>query len=157
MKDFSLAICGILIFSHLIGSPYAAEFGIYDGCPLANHFFYIFFHAGWLHLLCNCMFILEMGFFAHSLNWKCWFSAISIAWFMPALSNIPVVGFSGVLYALSGYALCFSHRKKRQLAVLAALVLFQYLCGGCAILLHLMCFFTAVIIGLFCLPINDVD
>jgi len=156
MKDFALQFSLILIMIHIFADGNVARYGIYDGCPMVNHFIYIFVHGGWLHLLCNIFFLLEMGFFATSVKWYCWVMAMIIAMLTPAFSNVPVVGFSGVLYALSGFAFCFSKKKMRPLIILSALVLFQFLTGGIAVMLHLICFSAALIIGMVVLPIREI-
>lgn len=82
----------------------ADNIGLRHGAPIYTRLTYHFFHNGLLHLAVNTYVFCLYAFRAH-ISVRRMAAAFIIAALAPATTDIPAVGLSGVLYALTGFAL----------------------------------------------------
>lgn len=129
--------------------------GLYAGCPWYGRLGYPFAHANILHAMVNSWCLLSFAF-AYDISWKQLLAAYIIAISFPnsLLDAIPVVGASGVCFALIGIVALRSKRRVFfQFWVLSILAV-GFLFPSCAAWLHVYCYLLGLLIGMLSTPLS---
>lgn len=127
---------------------------LYDGCPLYGRLLYPFFHANVLHLALNTLTFLSL-IFLYDISMRDMLTAYIIAVTVPGiLLTTPVVGLSGLIYALLA-SISFKVRQRLQLQLSVAFCLaFSLLLPLSATSVHLYCYLVGFILALLNKPIR---
>lgn len=133
----------------LVLSPFDGD-GVSVGCSLLSRFSYPLFHVNLLHAFCNAWCLISLVFLYDLPWWKialAYIIAVSIpVWFLPAA---PVVGMSGVCFALMGLCLPIVQRKLYFSAWVALFLALGIILPGVAWTVHLYCYVIGVLVGDF--------
>lgn len=129
--------------------------GMYPGCPLTGRFLYVLFHANILHALCNAYAMLSVVFvFNISLRRFLFCYLIAVSCPLSILSyNMPVIGASGMCYALFGSVLFLTRRRVYFACYFLAFIAIGFFFSNAAVLLHLYCFIVGIIAGFLNAPL----
>lgn len=136
----------------LVLSPFDGG-GVCVGCSLLSRFSYPLFHVNLLHALCNAWCLISLVFLYDLPWWKialAFIIAISIPSFM--LTATPVVGMSGVCFALMGLSVPIVHRKAMLLGWISLFLVVGFFFPNVAAWLHVYCFVTGLLVGLLLSP-----
>lgn len=131
-----------LLFFYLLPID-VASVGVSTTSSWWSYAIFPLFHANFLHLLINCY-----GFHLIYSSWlfgrKTLFYAFIISMLASTVckSNIPTIGFSGVVYALLGFNGVY-YRKLRYFLSIAVLLAIGFFWSGTNGMLHLSCFVIA--------------
>ena len=119
------------------------------GCGIAGRLCYHFFHANVFHAICNIWCLLALAFYYDIEDWELLLAFI-IAATVPsvAMSSQPIVGASGVCFALMGIVFHKVARKKYYLSWIIPIVAIGFLIPGMAAALHLYCFSLGITLSL---------
>ena len=133
------------------------QIALYTGCSIFNRLAYSFFHVNIFHALLNVWCLLSITF-RYNLSWVHFMVAYIIAVCYPTLflEGQPIVGFSGVCFALLGM---LSFRVARRLyfqLVIWVNILLGFIVPGIAGFLHLYCFVVGVVVALVSTPIEQI-
>jgi len=133
----------------LVLSPFDGD-GIRVDCTWLARLSYPLFHAGILHAICNAWCLITLVFY-YDLHWWRLLTAYGIAISIPALllSATPVVGLSGVCFALMGLCLPIVQRKLYFSAWVAAFLAVGIILPGVAWVVHLYCYVVGWVVGDF--------
>jgi len=157
MKDLSIIAIIILVLAWIIVED-PSEYGLIRNDPnLIHHITYLFVHGSFLHLACNVWYLADFAFRGKTLTPGMWITSFVIAVTMPSISHLPIVGISGMLYALSGFIFIYSSNKRYFLIIFAVMTLFQLILGSVSVSFHLCCFASALASALLMTPIFTVD
>lgn len=128
-------------------------FSMHKACPLINRLLYMTLHASWMHLAVNLYALLTIAFMCQSTTWQL-FAAVFIASSVPEflLTATPVVGASGVIYALLGILIPTFNGWKKCLIVNTIIILTQSIFANIAFSVHLYCFCSGLLIGFIFSP-----
>lgn len=158
MKTTSLLISAMLITAFTLShsAECSQSFGLSLVSPSTNRLLYLASHASILHLAINIYAFLTLAFVSRATSWQMC-AAIFIAVTIPAafLSKVPMVGFSTIIYALSGMCLLKSSGWKSLVICNLLLIGAQSLFAGFAVLPHLYCFCAGCSIGFLFTPRFD--
>ena len=114
-EDFKIIACGLLVAIFIaIGIPY----GFLGWHIIPRALTYHFFHANIFHLIGNCFCLWQLCRFG-KVTYKSLAVAFVIATITPLLVHAPMVGFSNILYALTGLAF-YSFARKNVIILIAA-------------------------------------
>ena len=147
------------------------------GCGITGHLCYHFFHANFLHALCNVWCLLALAFYYDIEDWEL-ILAFIIATSVPvdlgmALASSPskiegaggsmidyascimnfafekpTVGASGIVFALMGIVFYKVARKKYYLSWITPMVAVGFLIPSMAAIVHLYCFTLGITVSL---------
>lgn len=158
MKNTSLIICIILVmvFMWPSSTDWLQCYGLTSTSALTNRVLYLTLHANALHLSINMYAFLILSFLSRARSWNLFASAL-IAVTIPnaLLSGVPMVGFSTVIYAMTGMILVSDSRWKVLVAANVSIMMIQGLLIGIAWLPHLYCFAAGLLVGLVFTPRLD--
>lgn len=131
----------------LVLSPFDGD-GIRVGCTWLARASYPLFHVNILHAICNAWCLITLVFY-YDLHWWRLLAAYLIAISIPALllSATPVVGLSGVCFALMGLCLPIVQRKLYFSAWVAAFLAVGVILPGVAWAVHLYCYVIGWLVG----------
>jgi len=108
---------------------------------------YHFFHANFLHALCNVWCLLALVFYYH-IRWPEFALAWAVAALVPAFCiTAPTVGLSGICFALMGIVFPRVARKGLYLSWMAGFLALGFLFPAVAAVLHLWCFAIGCAVG----------
>lgn len=144
MKDLSLAMLLVMLTVQVNVEPER----LWMNCdsPWYTHFTYIFCHAGWMHLIINAYALLHLVFICHA-SWRNMSVAWVISFLLPYTGEMPVVGMSTLIYALLGLVIVDSPKWITLIAINAAIILSSVFIPHIAVIPHLVCFASGIIIG----------
>lgn len=119
------------------------------GCGITGRLCYHFFHANVFHAICNIWCLLALAFYYDIEDWEL-LLAFLIAATVPsvAMSSQPIVGASGVCFALMGIVFHKVARKKYYLSWIVPIVAVGFIIPGMAAALHLYCFAVGIAVAL---------
>lgn len=122
--------------------------GVCVGCSLLSRFSYPLFHVGLLHAFCNAWCLISLVFLYDLPWWKTMLSFI-IAISIPSclLTETPVVGMSGVCFALMGLTVPVVHRKVMLLGWISLFLVVGFFFPNVAAWLHVYCFTVGLVAG----------
>ena len=131
--------------------------GLYRHAPLVARLAYPFFHAGAVHALLNSWCLLSIVFM-FNISMRKLLTAYIIAISVPGvlLSAIPVVGMSGVCFALMGMLSMAVERRLYWQCYLWSLILFGLIFPNMAVSVHAYCFALGTVISLLTTPIREI-
>ena len=137
----------------LVLSPFDGV-GISSGCSLMARLSYPMFHVNFLHAFCNAWCLITLVFY-YDLHVRKIITAYLISISIPAflLSATPVVGMSGVCFALMGLAFYVVRRKVMYMSWAAAFLAVGFFLPNVAAHLHVYCFAAGLIVGLLFTPL----
>jgi membrane associated rhomboid family serine protease len=137
----------------LVMSPFDGD-GISIGCSWLARLSYPIFHVNILHALCNAWALITLVFY-YDLHWKKIALAFAIAVSIPAcfLSATPVVGMSGVCFALMGMTFFVVRRKVMFMSWAAAFLVAGFLLPGVAAMVHVYCYAVGLAVGTLTSPL----
>lgn len=148
---------------------FGLELGYTATSPWWTHVTYMFQHSGWLHLLLNAvafysLFGLLQRFFRPWLIVSVMFAS-AFGWSFVCVYPLPVVGSSGLVYAMLGmYFMLVSVGKIRyrnrfdlHLAIVsvATFLLISFLKHNSAGLLHLLCLISGYVTAFIIISFNN--
>lgn len=110
-------------------------------------FAYVFFHAGWLHLICNVMCIVAIVRSAFRITAPMVAAAYIIAVLSPMSHDIVTFGGSGVCYALLGMMAWQSIAPCRFHGIMAVFLTLGFFSPSVNAMLHLFCYVEGVLFG----------
>lgn len=115
---------------------------------------YPFAHANFLHAAVNAWCLLSLVFSYNVSSWQC-LAAYAIAVAVPSfvLTAQPVVGLSGVCFALIGLMSFSVRRRLYYQAWAAAALAIAFFFSNAAALLHLWCYAMGVLMAALTTPI----
>lgn len=130
-------------------------FGLSKGCTVMARLCYPFVHANIFHALANCWCLLSLAFI-YNVTRKQLLPAYIIAITFPTafITGIPIVGMSGMCFALFGM---MALRVRRKLYFQFWVLLFLavgFLFPGAAVWLHLWCYVLGFVFGLLTTPLS---
>lgn len=155
MKTTSLLISAMLItaFMLLHSTECSQTFGLSLASPSTNRLLYLTLHASFLHLAINIYGFLTLTFLLRAASWQmCAATFIAVTIPTNVLSSTPMVGFSTIIYALSGICLLRSNDWKGLVVINLLLIGAQSFFVGFAVLPHLYCFCMGCAIGFIFTP-----
>ena len=142
-----------------------SDMGLSHDCGLVSRLCYSFFHASIFHLIGNCWVLLCVVFY-YELPLSRLLVSYIVAITAPAMSVMPTIGLSAVVYCLLGQASFLAKRKLYfHFWVAAFILLFGYLVPflleskGVAIarpdnLLHIYCYVVGLLVGFLNSPVS---
>lgn len=124
--------------------------GISAGCSWIDRLSYPLFHVNLLHACCNAWCLISLVFY-YDLAWWTVLAAFAVAVSVPAslVAASPVVGMSGVCFALMGLSLPSIRRKLFFNAWVACFLAVGVIMPGVAWKVHLYCYITGWLVGDF--------
>jgi membrane associated rhomboid family serine protease len=122
---------------------------LHRGCDITARLCYHFFHANVFHAICNIWCLLALAFYYDIEDWELLLAFI-IAATVPsvAMASQPIVGASGVCFALMGIVFHKVARKKYYLSWIIPIVAIGFIIPGMAATLHLYCFAVGIAVAL---------
>lgn len=137
----------------LVLSPFDGG-GVCVGCSLLSRFSYPLFHVNILHAICNAWALITLVFY-YDLHWEKIALAFAIAVSIPAcfLSETPVVGMSGVCFALMGMTFFVVRRKVMFMSWAAAFLIAGFFLPGVAAMVHVYCYAVGLAVGALTSPL----
>lgn len=109
-KITSLVLSAVMVVLYCIDfNP--RNVGLYSGCPLYSHLTYQFFHGSFAHLIVNIYCLLSYTF-KNDVKTSLLVVSYIASIFIPATSDIPVIGFSSMCYFILGHHAVFAVNKK---------------------------------------------
>lgn len=167
-KTASLVLTALCLVAYLLLPllPFnLSQVGLYGGCTLQARLAYSFFHASFFHLAGNCWVLLCLVFYYEVPVSRLLVSYI-VAVSAPALSAVPTVGLSAVVYCLLGQ-ISFMVRRKLYfhvwviISILAFGVILPDLMEQCGTpvvhpnnFLHIYCYVVGLLVGFLNSPIS---
>lgn len=156
-KTAALLLSLALLILAFFDAPAACM--LQPGCGITGHLCYHFFHANVFHALCNVWCLLALAFYYDIEDWEL-LLAFLIAATIPlgmissafcilhsAFEN-PIVGFSGVCFALMGIVYHKVARKRYYLSWIIPIVVLGFIIPGMAAMLHCYCFIVGIMVSL---------
>ena len=142
----------VLSLALLVMSFFDAPLALEPHCSFAARMAYHFFHANFFHALCNVWCLLAIAFYYDIEDYElllAFFLASSIPvdcalCIVPCAFEKPVVGFSGVCFALMGIVFYKVARKRLYLSWIIPILAVGFLIPGMAAWLHLYCFAVGI-------------
>lgn len=130
-------------------SFFDAPLALEPHCSVLARMGYDFFHANFFHALCNVWCLLAIAFYYNIEDWELLLAYI-IACTVPsvAMSSQPIVGASGICFALMGIVLYKVARKRFYLSWVIPVVAVGFVLPGIAAGVHLYCFLVGTTIAL---------
>lgn len=146
-KTATLVLSLILFIVAFFNAPSACM--LQPGCGITGHLCYHFFHANVFHAICNIWCLLALAFYYDIEDWELLLAFI-IAASVPsaAMSSQPIVGASGICFALMGIVLYKVARKKYYLSWIIPIVAVGFIIPGMAAGVHLYCFAIGIAVSL---------
>lgn len=131
----------------LVMSPFDGV-GISAGCPWHARLFYPVFHVNLLHAFCNAWCLVSLVFL-YDLHFRKILMAYAIAVTIPSLvlTTTPVVGMSGVCFALMGLTVYLVRRKAMLMAWIAFFLLVGFFFPNVAAWVHVYCYAVGLAVG----------
>lgn len=121
-KSKRFVLCGILAAIYItIGIPYGFQLWSLPARAVTYHFF----HANLFHLLANSFCLWQLSKRALAGNRRL-LIAFAIASFIPFVYHGQMVGFSNILYALTGLAVFSFSRKSMGMLILATAIMMLF-------------------------------
>ena len=102
-KDIALVMAGAMGLAQMAGAD-PASVGVYDGCAWWHCLTWMWFHGAWWHYVVNMMAWLTLMFLWRTIKMAdvVWAVGVAAAYGLACRSALPVIGLSGVIYALLG-------------------------------------------------------
>ena len=158
MKTTSLLISAMLITAYIASrsTDWSQSFGLSLTSPSSARLLYFTLHTNILHVTVNVYAFLTLSFLCRARMWQMCAAILTAATIPTAtLSQVPMVGFSTVIYAMAGMSI-LAASDWRWLALCNLLLIgAQSFFAGFAVLPHLYCFCTGCIIGFIFTPRYD--
>lgn len=144
-KTATLVLSAALLVLSFFDAPLALE----PHCSVLARMGYHFFHANFFHALCNVWCLLAIAFYYNIEDWELLLAYI-IACTVPsvAMPSQPIVGASGICFALMGIILYKVARKRFYLSWVIPVVAVGFVLPGIAAGVHLYCFLVGTTIAL---------
>lgn len=162
-KTAALVLSLALLVMSFFDAPSACM--LQHGCSITGRLCYHFFHANVLHAFCNIWCLLALAFYYDIEDWELLLAFI-IASTIPVdceLSIVhcafdkPIVGLSGVCFALMGIVFYKVARKRYYLSWVIPIVAVGFIMPGMAAGVHLYCFTVAIALSLIISSISRVS
>lgn len=123
--------------------------GIYVGCSWLARLSYPLFHVGLLHAFCNAWCLISLVFYYDLPWWKTALAFVAAISIPPCLlSATPVVGMSGVCFALMGLTVPTVYHKAMFLGWISVFLILGFLFPNVAAWVHVYCFTVGLLAGL---------
>lgn len=118
-----------------------------EASPFTRRLTYQFAHAGLLHALINCWCLLSVEFF-RDVSWRKLLAAYIISATFPSilLSSTPIVGCSGMCFALLG--MCALGERLKYHIFMAAMLSVGFFLPSMAAWLHMYCYVAGLLVAL---------
>lgn len=147
-RFYKIAVCALLVIVFAItgNTPQA---GYSSDSGIAQHFYYMFFHGGWLHLLCNCYalwLILNTRIFRLGVLLPTLYVIALLASFLSTL-DVPTIGASAVVFGMLGINMSANHNG-RSWCICASFLAIGLLMPGVNPLSHLSAFALGLLAAL---------
>lgn len=128
--------------------------GMYAGCPWSGRLLYSFAHANFLHAAINCWCLLSITFI-YNISWRSLLAAYIIAVSYPSawMGSTPIVGLSGVCFALLGIVALRVVRKLYYQAWIVCYLLIGFMFPNAAAWLHVYCYILGLFVALLNMPL----
>lgn len=155
MKTISLLISAMLIMAFILlhSADCSQAYGLSLASPSINRLLYLTLHASILHLVINIYGFLTLTFVLRATSWQmCAATFVAVTIPTDVLSQTPMVGFSTIIYALSGMCLLRSNDWKGLVVINLLLIGAQSFFAGFAVMPHLYCFCMGCAIGFIFTP-----
>lgn len=118
---------------------------------------YPFAHASVLHAVLNCWCLLSLAFIAGISFWQLLVAyVIAISYPSVFLSSVPVVGFSGVCFALLGMVALSVRRKLYYQFWVWLMLVLGWFFPNAAAGLHLWCYLWGMAVAVFTTPMGAI-
>jgi membrane associated rhomboid family serine protease len=142
-KTAALVLSLTLFILAFFNAPSACM--LQQGCGITGHLCYHFFHVNVFHAICNIWCLLALAFYYDIEDWELLLAFI-IASTVPsvAMSSQPIVGASGVCFALMGIDYYKVARKRYYLSWIIPIVAVGFIIPGMAAMLHFYCFIIGI-------------
>lgn len=144
MKNISLMLCTMLIALYMYGIP--DTYGLSKESLPATRITYLFVHGGVMHLLVNVYSLLTLAFICDSKIWHFVVSMI-IAITIPVFNDVPMIGISTVIYAMTGIIVMGSNRWWWFVLINLLIIGASTMMTGIAFTAHLYCFALGMLVG----------
>ncbi len=140
----------IFIFTVCMFFPDTGSFGYGHDTPLYTHFCYMFFHAGYIHLISNSYAIyilLNNSIFKSKIALLSTLYVIAVITSFISYSDYPTIGSSTIAFAMAGINFPVVKDKKRYLKVFPAFILIGFLIPHINALSHAVSAMMGILIG----------
>ena len=150
-KTAALVLSLALLVMSFFDAP--AQCMLQLGCGITGRLCYHFFHANLFHAFINVWCLLAIAFYYDLEDWE-FFLAWIIAATIPNCAlcikhcAFPIVGFSGICFALMGIILYKVARKRYYLSWIIPFIVMGFFLPGIAATVHLYCFVVGLIVSL---------
>lgn len=153
MKNLSIILSLVLI------AVFVADFGcdpsIHAVTRTSIRPLYVLHHAGILHLAINVYCLLSMVFCSEARLWHFSLSVLFACFLPPAIITAPTVGFSTVLYAMSGILIMQSPNARLLILLNLSTIAIQFVFSSMAVTAHLYCFLMGIVSGFLFNPTHN--
>lgn len=131
----------------LVLSPFDGA-GIYPGCSWLARLSYPMFHVNLLHAFCNAWCLVSLVFL-YDLHFRKVLTSYLIAVTIPSLvlTPTPVVGMSGMCFALMGLTVFIVRRKVMLMGWISFFLAVGFFLPNIAAMVHVYCFAVGLAVG----------
>lgn len=150
-RDVALLMAGAMGLAQMAGIDPAAV-GVYDGCAWWHCLTWMWFHGAWYHYVVNVWIWLTLMFLWDGIRLTDVATAVGVAigYGLACRSSLPVVGLSGVIYAMLGIC-CLRPRgimaKVRYNAYVAAGMIVSSAVAAVATQAHFSCYVAGAVLA----------